>query len=163
MWNYVMFGWEGGDCSGKDLWFLCAVFQWYQQWQFLAFAQQVIFRTFLSVAVLWMLHWYICFACSFGFLVMTCGTSCQLMFWVTLCNFLQSICWHYFQLDACQLALLSRQVRLIIYWCSPVRTQYHWDDWIGCLQQSSIFLWRFGSCSVEVGWGAFAIQFMNWT
>jgi hypothetical protein len=33
MCNYVMVGWEGGDYSGKDLWILYVVFQWYQQWQ----------------------------------------------------------------------------------------------------------------------------------
>ena len=42
-----------------------------------------------------------------------------------------------FQFDACRLSLLARQVRLYICCCSSLRNQHHWDDWIGCCQQSS--------------------------
>ena len=139
MCNYVMVGWEGGDYSGKDLWILYVVFQWYQQWQL-----QILLNNFFAERFFQSLFCG-CFAGTFAshsvsdFLswhVELLGSWC---FEFRCAIFFSWFAGIYFQLDACQLALLSRQVRLIICWCSSFRKQYHWDDWIGSLQQSSTF------------------------
>ena len=162
MWNYVMVGWEGGDCSGKFLWILSFSCQWCHYLLVQISAQRCRCFTWFSVAVLdASLNLS---SRSFSvFSVATCGTIWQSMIWkFLLWRFHQMICWLYFSLMLVDFHFW--QGRLGCTFAAVHRFEINITGWLDWLLSTIIFyIWRFGSYSVEVGWGAVAIQFMNWT
>ena len=149
MWNYVMVGWEGGDCSGKFLWILSFSCQWCHYLLVQISAQRCRCFTWFSVAVLdASLNLS---SRSFSiFSVATCGTIWQSMIWkFLLWRFHQMICWLYFSLMLVDFHFW--QGRLGCTFAAVHRFEINITGWLDWLLSTIIFyIWRFGSYSVEV-------------
>ena len=110
-----------------------------------------------------LLRWILASQSFAGFSVSACSTSWKMMNFILLWIFLLMICTFYFSSMLVHFSFWQGRLGCTFTAVLICRNQHHWDDWIGCCRQSSYFIWRTGSYSVEVGWGAVAIQFMNWT